>query len=391
MINDAPLRQIRLPDGTEIWTPRAFDALMLFRELVEDAPLGRHGVDVPAGGTIFDVGANIGLFAIAAARTASDVRVHCFEPVALLFDALERNLAIHLPSAIAHRVALGRQAGTASIVFDPYSTVTGSMYPDVFRRAAAPGTSVLAWARAGLADLERVEPGTLTRALRRGLENPWTAPPLLAALLPVAAFLAVRARIFTRRQPCDVRRLSDALQAHGRAPVDLVKIDVEGAEEDVLLGIDDDDWPLLRQFIIEVHDVDGRLDRMAALLEARGYHTVRHRQPWALHVTMNIWTLFARGDDRDRPPCRTPPASAIARWSAGSAAANAGVRGHPVDRAVERGRREAVFVQPDARAGVGHPDGHVALIGEHRDADDRRARDDRFVHAVDAAVRDEDA
>jgi hypothetical protein len=294
MTSHAALSEVGLPDGTRIWTPRAFDALMLYRELIEDAPLGKHGVDLPAGATVFDVGANIGLFAIAAARTAPDVRVHCFEPVPLLYEALRRNLAAHLPSAIPHRVALGRQAGTASIVFDPYSTVTGSMYPDVFRRAAAPGTSGLAWARAGVADLERVEPGTLTRALRRGLANRWTAPPLLAALMPAAAFLAVRARIFTRRHPCEVRRLSDELRAQGGAPVDLVKIDVEGAEEDVLLGLDDDHWALVRQFIIEVHDVDARLERIAALLEGRGYDTVRHRQPWALHVTMNIWTLFAR-------------------------------------------------------------------------------------------------
>ena len=294
MSDRSPLRQIALPDGTEIWTPRAFDALMLYRELIEDTPLGKHGIHVPAGGTIVDVGANIGLFAIAAARTAPDVRVHCFEPVPVLFDALERNLANHVPIAIAHRVALGRHAGTADIVFDPYSTVTGSLYPEVFRSAATPGTSLLAWTRAGLADLERVEPSTLTRALRRGLEHPWIAPPLLVALLPVAALLSLRARIFTRRHSCDVRRLSDVLAAHRRAPVDLVKIDVEGAEEDVLLGIDDEDWPLLRQFIIEVHDVDGRLERMTALLQARGYETVRHRQPWALHVTMNIWTLFAR-------------------------------------------------------------------------------------------------
>ena len=49
VINTASLRQIGLPDGTDVWTPRAFDALMLFRELVEDTPLGKHGVHMGAG------------------------------------------------------------------------------------------------------------------------------------------------------------------------------------------------------------------------------------------------------------------------------------------------------------------------------------------------------
>jgi hypothetical protein len=289
----ASLRRVRLPDSTEIWSPRAFDAMMLFRELVEDRPYDKHGIDVPAGGTIFDVGANVGLFALTAARATPHLRIHCFEPVPLLFEALRRNLAAQVPHAVAHRVALARTGGPGSIVFDPYSTVTGSIYPDIFRRAAGPGTSLLAWAKAGIADLERVEPGAMTRALRAGLANAATAPLALTAMLPIYALLDLRRRLFTRRLRCELRRLSDVLTTLGRPAVDLIKVDVEGAEEDVLLGIDDGDWPLLRQFVIEVHDLDGRLDRMAHLLETRGYRTVRDRQPWALHAVMNISTLYA--------------------------------------------------------------------------------------------------
>ena len=253
----------------------------------------KHGIEVRAGATILDVGANVGLFAITAARAAPDLRILCFEPVPLLFEALQRNLAAHAPTAVAHRVALARTGGTASIAFNPFSTVTGSLCPDAVHQASDRDASLMAWAIAGLADLERVRPSMLTRASRAGLAHPATAWPTLAALLPLIAFVELRARLFTRRQPCELRRLSDVLRAYGRPEVELVKVDVEGAEEDALGGIDEDDWPLLRQLVIEVHDVDGRLDRMTAQLQSRGYRTVRDREPWALHVMMNISTLYA--------------------------------------------------------------------------------------------------
>jgi len=87
--------------------------------------------------------------------------------------------------------------------------------------------------------------------------------------------------------------LSQALALSGESHVDLVKIDVEGAEEEVLAGIGDADWPRIRQFVIEVHDVDGRLDRMTRLLEARGFQATHAREDWKLHQVLRISTLYA--------------------------------------------------------------------------------------------------
>jgi hypothetical protein len=289
----AGLRQVRLPNNLAIWTSSRFDAMLLYRELVEDRPYEKHGISLHAGTTVFDVGANVGLFAITAAATVPDLRIHCFEPVPLLFAALQRNLAEHVPTAVAHRVALARTPGQGSITFDPHSTVTGSLYPEVFREAADPAASMLVWARAAAADFERVNAGPLPRALRAGLANRASAPVALAAMLPLWGFLEARRRLFTRREACTLERLSNVLRSLGRPAVDLLKVDVEGAEEDVLLGVDAGDWPVIRQIVVEVHDVDGRLDRLTRLLEANGYRTSRDREPWALHAVMNISTLYA--------------------------------------------------------------------------------------------------
>ena len=66
-----------------------------------------------------------------------------------------------------------------------------------------------------------------------------------------------------------VRALGDKLLADGR-PVDLLKVDVEGGELDVLLGIDPLHWPLIRQVILEAHDINGRLAAICDLLASHG-------------------------------------------------------------------------------------------------------------------------
>lgn len=51
--------------------------------------------------------------------------------------------------------------------------------------------------------------------------------------------------------------------------VDLLKVDVERAELEVLQGIEEADWPKVRQLVVEVHDVEGRLAAVQALLQGR--------------------------------------------------------------------------------------------------------------------------
>ncbi len=55
--------------------------------------------------------------------------------------------------------------------------------------------------------------------------------------------------------------------AQGLERVDLLKIDVERAELDVLHGVRQQDWPRIRQVVLEVHDVGGQLATVQRLLQ----------------------------------------------------------------------------------------------------------------------------
>jgi hypothetical protein len=72
-----------------------------------------------------------------------------------------------------------------------------------------------------------------------------------------------------------------------------VKIDVEGSEWNVLEGIAEEDWPKIRQFVVEAHDVDGRVEKMRSVFENRGYRTVVSQEDWELHKLINAFTLIA--------------------------------------------------------------------------------------------------
>lgn len=84
--------------------------------------------------------------------------------------------------------------------------------------------------------------------------------------------------------PCPVTTVSHLMRKHRLPRLDLLKIDVEGSELDVLLGIDPADYPNIHRIVAEVHGscdeqstMCGPPTTVIGLLEERGY-TV-HTEP----------------------------------------------------------------------------------------------------------------
>lgn len=286
------MKRVSLPDGRAFWAVNPFETKMIFREVVTMQVYAGHGITLDPGAHVFDVGANIGLFAVHLASTIRGSRIRCFEPVAPTFEVLKRNLDEHAPGVVAVQSGLGAASGEAVFSIDRYASLAATMRPEVFSPAFVPA-SIGELVVAGLADVNRVEPNPVLQFLERRLAQPWSRPFVIAAMAPVVVGLELRRRLHLKTQRCAIRTLSAELAASGFDHLDLVKIDVEGAEEEVLQGIDDRDWPRLRQFIIEVHDIDGRLERMRALLQARGYHVTHDREDWAMHRLWKLSTIYA--------------------------------------------------------------------------------------------------
>jgi Methyltransferase FkbM domain len=80
---------------------------------------------------------------------------------------------------------------------------------------------------------------------------------------------------------CSLVTLSAVMREYRIETIDLLKIDVEGAELDVLNGIAAADWPRIRQISMESHTSDGRADDVISLLTTRGFVVSKARPKWA--------------------------------------------------------------------------------------------------------------
>jgi len=73
--------------------------------------------------------------------------------------------------------------------------------------------------------------------------------------------------------------------------IDLLKVDVEGAELDVLEGLDDEDWDRVDQIVLELQDADGLADKVVAILSEHGFEVAVETAATLAHLDYR--TLYA--------------------------------------------------------------------------------------------------
>ncbi|MGH9348038.1 MAG: amino acid adenylation domain-containing protein [Vicinamibacterales bacterium] len=227
----------RLPSGMSVAHLERSETELLYREIFRDQVYFRHGIDLEDTSCVVDAGANIGLFTLFVLLQCPRARVFAFEPVAPVFDVLRANVAPYEDRACLFACGLSDRIGSGRIVH--YSGLSGmsSLYADA------------------------VEDERLAREVVRNQ----------GALLHQYADELLRDHFERQVLDCRLTTLSRVIEEQGLASIDLLKIDVEKSELDVLHGIDDPDWPKIRQISMEVHDTGGRLQHIRNLLEEKGY------------------------------------------------------------------------------------------------------------------------
>ena len=248
----------QLPNGQPVFHRNQSETAFLFDEIFAGDGYLRHGIDIGDGDCVFDVGANIGLFSLFAAQRARDVSVFSFEPLPPICRTLRANASLYGLRGEVFECGLAQHPGEADFTFYPGNTVISSS-----------ATS-------------REEARAVVKAF---LEN---QGDLSGAQLD--ELLAVR--LESEEHRCRLRTVSDIVAERGLDKIDLLKVDVEGSEEAVLLGIEEEDWPKIDQLVVEVHDVSGRLTRVTDLLADKGFQVFSEQDASLENTSLsNIYAL----------------------------------------------------------------------------------------------------
>ncbi|KAK4122132.1 putative non-ribosomal peptide synthetase [Parathielavia appendiculata] len=243
------------PDLT-VYVGAERDARFIYKEIYQD-----HCYDIaplPSNPFIVDAGANIGLFTLYFKAKYPGARILAFEPAPLIFDLYRRNLALHsvpLDDIDAHACALGAEPATSKML---------TYFPN------APGNSTFV-------------PGE---------------KELLRKALPAEHYQRMidRSSAGATQVGVPVERLSHFLDGYqDLEQIDFLKVDVESWELDVLLGIDDRHWEMVRNAAIEVSELSGLRQDIEALLRDKGFSVKRELAAWS-YQTAPTYTLLARRD-----------------------------------------------------------------------------------------------
>jgi FkbM family methyltransferase len=262
-----------LPNGMNIFCLQEEEVPILYEQIQEYC---KNGIELHEGDTVFDVGANIGLFTLWVYQHCKEnVKIYAFEPISAIFEVLSANAQRFAPDRIeVFPCGLSYESKIVTFAYHPNATALSTAYKD------------------DLPELRK----QLKQTVLRNLKN---APPHIRILRWFPPFL--RSLLLDRKLDkafqyelvsCQLRTISEMIRELNIEQVDLLKVDAEKSELDVLLGIEDRDWLKIKQVVIEVHDLDNRVENIKNLLEKNGLSKIVVEQE-PLFKGSELFNLYA--------------------------------------------------------------------------------------------------
>ncbi|NEP39704.1 MAG: FkbM family methyltransferase [Okeania sp. SIO2H7] len=252
------LKKITFPNKLECYYISSKEETeFIFREIFIEQQHLKNGIVIKEGDCIFDVGANIGLFPLFLNRFAQSLKIYSFEPIEPIFEVLQENMHLHsMENVLLFNYGLSSENNPEAVF---------SFYPNM----AANST---------------IKP-----------EEQLELPEVLQSSLNLNQ---KQLEYFTRSSQVagELKTLSSVIKELEIQTIDLLKIDVEGAEYEVLQGIEEKDWSKIKQIIIEVHDRQGRVEQMKKMLNGYGFDLTVEKNdllPAEISKVLNAYNLYA--------------------------------------------------------------------------------------------------
>jgi FkbM family methyltransferase len=267
------ISQTVLPNGTKIFCRKGEHPEFTYEEV---SSYIKNGIELHEGDTIFDIGANIGLFTLWLYQLCNqNVTIYAFEPIPATFEVLYQN-AQRLDSEKLKVFPYGLSKEAKTMMFSHHlnASFLSNAYPDEFKK----------------------EEPIYRETIARNIEN----APLPFRLLRWFP-LSIRLFLFNQltknvgqveQVNCQVKTVSQIISEQKIQQINLLKVDAQSSELDVLLGIENQDWPKIQQVVVEVHNWDGRLEKISTLLKKHGLSKITVEQH-PFFKGSHIFTLYS--------------------------------------------------------------------------------------------------
>jgi FkbM family methyltransferase len=263
------MTKTKLNDGTPVFCLRKPEAKMLDHHV--EGYL-QNGIAIKDNAVVFDVGANVGVFGLRAIQKAKNVNAYCFEPIPDIFSVLKKNAEEYGKGKIhVFQFGVSEKEEDARFTYFPNTPALSTLHPEQWEQ----------------------DPNAFSKAVKGTMKNPpdgmkWMKliPPFFSGI--IAHFL-IRGK---KEVVCKLMPLSHVIRTENIDKIDLLKIDCEGAEWSVLKGISNSDWPKIKSLVIEVHDIDNRLENVRKLLSEKGFSDLHTESEIGLENT-GMYNIFA--------------------------------------------------------------------------------------------------
>ncbi len=263
------MKKTSLIDGSKIYCISSTEGQMLYEHI--NGYLDHDFIKLKSGDTVIDIGANIGIFGIKLSKMFSDIKIFAFEPVDPIFSVLKKNAELSKNQQFkVFKWGLSDKNEFINCTYYPNSPAMSTSNPDM-------------WG----SDKELLV--ALKGNLANAPENWWWAKYIPHFFYP---YIVKRLRKNPKQIKCELKTISDSIKECQIEKINLLKIDCEGNELKAINGIQDEDWDIIMQLIIEVHDIDGRLDHIVKMLKNKNY-TVDVLKEESLKDT-SLYNVYAR-------------------------------------------------------------------------------------------------
>ena len=261
------MKEALLKDGSTVYCISTLEAQMLELHIAE---YFKNGININDGDTVIDVGANIGIFGHQLSKQFKDIEIIALEPVPSIFEVLQHN--VKLTKNNKYKIlpyGLSNINEFKNIIYYPNSPALSTSNPEIWDN-----NNQLLLAFKG--------------SVQSGQKIWWWSKFIPSLFFPFIISWLKKDSINIK---CELNTLSYVIEKNSLKKIDLLKIDCEGNELKVLEGIAIKDWEIIKQIVLEVHNIDGRYNQIVSILKNHGFKLETFKES-SLKET-NIFNIYA--------------------------------------------------------------------------------------------------